>query len=91
MSNPKQTKDGIIPLLEEQSLEVMKLRQEHEKDTIWRKEMFKTYATCVALLTSAIGGTLALCLVVYYKDRETLAIIAPIISGVLAFVAAKFC
>jgi hypothetical protein len=91
MRSSKQVKDGVIPLLEPQNLEEMKLHYEHEEKTVWRKDMVITCATCAALVVSALGGAIALCLIVYYKDRDMLAIVASIISGILAFVGAKFC
>lgn len=91
MDNTTHTKDGIIPLAEPQSLEAKKLQYEHDEKTKWRIDLISALGKAIALVLSALGGAIALCIVIYFKDREMLAIIAPIISGILAFVAARFC
>ena len=83
--------DGIISLSEPQNLEAIRLKYEHEQKTVWRRDILFTWAKALALVASAIGGAVAVCLVIAHKDKEMLSIIAPIYSGVLAFVGARLC
>ncbi len=71
--------------------EVLKIQCAHVERTTGRKDLILTWAKAIALVASSVGGALAVCLVIYFKDREMLGIIAPIYSGILAFVAARFC
>ena len=51
--------------------EVLKIQCAHVERTTGRKDLILTWAKAIALVASSVGGALAVCLVIYFKDRLT--------------------